>query len=66
MGRPRGPKNRTRSCLHHGTGISKVSADGGTPAIVTTADGAKAERHVLPHLLPGDNALLFTLQYRTR
>ena len=42
------------------TGILKVSADGGTPAIVTTADGSKAERHVLPHLLPGGDALLFT------
>jgi serine/threonine-protein kinase len=43
-----------------GSGISKISADGGTPAVVTTADGSKAERHVLPHLLPGDSALLYT------
>jgi eukaryotic-like serine/threonine-protein kinase len=42
------------------TGISKVSADGGTPTTVTTADGSKGERHVLPHLLPGGDALLFT------
>ena len=41
-----------------GTGISKVSADGGTPTIVTTADGA--ERHVLPRVLPDGDALLFT------
>ncbi len=43
-----------------GTGISKVSADGGTPTTVTTADVSKGERHVLPHLLAGDAALLFT------
>jgi Tol biopolymer transport system component len=42
------------------TGISKVSEDGGTPTTVTTVDGSKAERHVLPHLLPGGKALLFT------
>ena len=44
-----------------GTGISKVSADGGTPTALTTVDGSKGERHVLPHLLPGDDALLFTV-----
>jgi serine/threonine protein kinase/Tol biopolymer transport system component len=42
------------------TGLSRVSADGGTPSTVTTADGSNSERHVLPHVLPGGDALLFT------
>ena len=41
-------------------GISKISPDGGSPTTVTTVDAAKAERHVLPHVLPGAHALLFT------
>ena len=43
-----------------GTGILKVSADGGTPTVVASADASKGERYVLPHLLPGDDGLLFT------
>jgi eukaryotic-like serine/threonine-protein kinase len=43
-----------------GREISRVSSAGGTPATLTTADATKNERHVLPHALPGGNALLFT------
>src|SRR4029453_10092313 len=43
-----------------GTGISKVSSGGGTPAAVTTPDRGKGEAHVLPQLLPGGKALIFT------
>jgi Tol biopolymer transport system component len=41
-------------------GIFRVSSAGGTPAAVTTPDASKGERHLLPQLLPGGNALLFT------
>ena len=39
------------------TGISRVSAAGGTPSTVTQPDG---KRHLLPHPLPRGNALLIT------
>jgi Tol biopolymer transport system component len=41
-------------------GISKVSSAGATPVTVTTADVAKNERHLHPHLLPGGKHMLFT------
>jgi serine/threonine-protein kinase len=41
-------------------GIFRVSSAGGTPAAVTTVDAAKGERHLLPQLLPGGKALVFT------
>jgi serine/threonine-protein kinase len=41
-------------------GISKVSADGGTPTEVTTLDRGKGEiSHRWPQVLPGNQALLF-------
>jgi eukaryotic-like serine/threonine-protein kinase len=40
-------------------GIFKVSSAGGTPETITTPD-AGTERHLLPHVLPGGKALLFT------
>jgi serine/threonine-protein kinase len=44
------------------SGLSKVSADGGTPGEVTTLDRAKGEvSHRWPQVLPGGKALLFTL-----
>jgi serine/threonine-protein kinase len=43
-------------------GISRVSADGGTPAAATTLDSAKGEiSHRWPQALPGGTALLFTV-----
>ncbi|HEY1305409.1 MAG TPA: protein kinase [Vicinamibacterales bacterium] len=39
-------------------GIFKVSSAGGMPEAVTKPDGG--ERHLLPHVLPGGKALLFT------
>jgi serine/threonine-protein kinase len=43
-------------------GISKISAAGGMPAVVTrgSADAFKGERHRLPHVLPGGDALVYT------
>ena len=38
-------------------GIFKVSASGGAPVAVTTSND---ERHLLPHALPGANAILYT------
>jgi hypothetical protein len=43
-----------------GNAISKVSSGGGTPAAVTTPDTSKGESHVLPQVLPGGKALIFT------
>jgi serine/threonine-protein kinase len=42
-------------------GITKVPASGGKPVTVTTAKG---EQHLLPQLLPGGKAMLFTIQSR--
>ena len=39
------------------TGIARVSADGGTPAVVTEPEG---KRHLLPQPLPRGNAILIT------
>jgi len=43
-----------------GDGVFKVPSAGGTPAPVTTVDGSRNERHLLPQPLPGGKALLFT------
>ena len=44
-----------------GTGLSQVSAEGGTPQPITTLDSDKGETsHRLPHLLPGGEVVLFT------
>ena len=43
-----------------GTGLLRVSAEGGTPEPITTLDPSKGETsHRLPHLLPGGEAVLF-------
>ena len=45
-----------------GAGLSKVSADGGSPTEVTTLDRGKGEvRHRWPHVLPGGKAVMFTV-----
>ncbi|MGH9310861.1 MAG: protein kinase domain-containing protein [Vicinamibacterales bacterium] len=41
-------------------GIFKVSAAGGTPVRVAEPVRSKGERLLLPHVLPGANAILFT------
>jgi len=46
-----------------GTGLSKVSAGGGTPAPLTTLDTQKGETsHRWPQVLPGSNAVIFTVE----
>ena len=42
------------------TGLIKVLAVGGPATNLTTPDGSKGERHLLPHALPGGKAILFT------
>jgi hypothetical protein len=42
-------------------GIMEVSATGGTPKVIAKVDGNKGEVAHGPHLLPGGDALLFTL-----
>jgi serine/threonine-protein kinase len=44
------------------SGLSKVSANGGTPSAVTTLDRAKGEvSHRFPNVLPGGRAVIFTM-----
>src|SRR4030095_6982051 len=44
------------------SGLSRVSANGGTPEPVTTLDETTRERtHRWPELLPGGQAVLFTI-----
>jgi len=43
-----------------GRGLSRVSANGGTPELLTKADPANQESHRWPHILPGGKAVLFT------
>jgi len=44
------------------TGLSRVSAAGGSPQTLTTLDAKKGERtHRLPQILPGGQAVLFTI-----
>ena len=46
-----------------GTGLSKVSADGGTPEPLTALDAAARERsHRWPDLLPGGKTAIFMVQ----
>ena len=44
-------------------GLWQVSADGGKPALLTSV-GAEEFAHRQPHVLPGGNAVLFTVQTR--
>ncbi|MDP6580128.1 MAG: serine/threonine-protein kinase, partial [Vicinamibacterales bacterium] len=44
-------------------GLFQVAADGGTPEVLTEADATQDElRHTLPRMLPGGDAVLFTVQ----
>ena len=44
-------------------GLFQVSADGGTPEALTEVDPERGEyRHMLPRMLPGGGAVLFTVQ----
>jgi Tol biopolymer transport system component len=42
------------------TGLSRISAAGGTPQIVTTLGPGQGGTHRWPQILPGDEAVLFT------
>ena len=45
-----------------GTGLWRVSADGGEPTILTTADAAQHEGdHAFPSVLPLGRGVLFTI-----
>jgi serine/threonine-protein kinase len=45
-----------------GTGLQRVSADGGTPAVLTRPDHARGEaNHAWPEVLPGGQAVLYTI-----
>jgi serine/threonine-protein kinase len=44
------------------TGLQRVSADGGTPAVLTRPDLARGEAgHLWPEWLPGEQAVLYTV-----
>ena len=44
------------------SGLSRISASGGSPAVVTTLDSAQGqESHRFPQVLPGARAVLFTI-----
>jgi len=44
------------------TGLWRVSADGGDPAVLTTPDGSQREGdHAFPSVLPGGRGVLFTI-----
>jgi len=48
------------------TGLQRVSANGGTPAVVTRPDHHRDEAdHVWPEVLPGGRVVLFTITART-
>jgi eukaryotic-like serine/threonine-protein kinase len=48
------------------TGLQRVSADGGTPEVLTRPDHAHGEAdHLWPEILPGGGAVLFTITSQT-
>ena len=48
------------------TGLQRVSAAGGTPEVLTRPDHAHGEAgHLWPEILPGGNAVLFTITAQT-
>lgn len=52
------------AALGWGTGLSRISSAGGTPARVTELNLEKAEwRHSWPQVLPGSHAVLFTAEH---
>jgi eukaryotic-like serine/threonine-protein kinase len=49
-----------------GSGLFKVPARGGTPQPLTSVDAARGELgHLVPHVLPAGNAVLFAVQSRS-
>jgi len=44
-----------------GTGLWRVSADGGEPEVLTKPDVAQEEDHVFPSMLPRGHGVLFTI-----
>jgi eukaryotic-like serine/threonine-protein kinase len=57
-----GPNNTIVFAPSTTSAIWQVSASGGTPQVLTTLDSANGEEsHRWPELLPGGNALLFTV-----
>lgn len=57
-----GPDNNIVFSPDESTGLSRISADGGAPEILTVPDILDGEvSHRLPHVLPGGRAVLFTI-----
>jgi eukaryotic-like serine/threonine-protein kinase len=57
-----GPKDVVIYDVSNTTGLSVISAGGGTPEVLTTLDSARQEiSHRWPAILPGGKAVLFTI-----
>ena len=62
-----GPNDIIVFAGERGGGLSRISASGGTPQLLTTVDLKKGEySHRLPQMLPGGQAVLFTVQKADR
>jgi serine/threonine protein kinase/Tol biopolymer transport system component len=58
-----GSDNQIVFARHKSSGLSRVSADGGKPEVVTIPDKSKEEySHRLPHCLPAGKGILFTIK----
>ena len=57
-----GPGNNIVYAVHPKGHISRISADGGSPHVLTTPDESRSENgHQLPHWLPDGKGVLFTV-----
>ncbi|MBZ5514226.1 MAG: serine/threonine-protein kinase, partial [Acidobacteriia bacterium] len=58
-----GRDNQIVFAAARGSGLTRVSADGGKPETLTTPDRSKGEfSHRLPHCLPAGKGILFTIK----
>jgi hypothetical protein len=58
-----GPDNQIVFAWRRDSGLSRVSADGGKPEMLTMPDPSKGEYgHRLPHCLPAGKGILFTIK----
>ena len=57
-----GPDNRIIFSSGWGSGLSRISSEGGKPEVLTVPDRTRGENgHRLPHYLPGRRVVLFTI-----
>jgi hypothetical protein len=57
-----GPDNRIIFSSGWGSGLSRISVEGGRPEVLTVPDRTRGENgHRLPHYLPGRRMILFTI-----